>query len=128
MCVKENPDRKKMRKENIGFYRDDGLGILQNISGPEIEQKKKRIIQNFKGCRHNIAFKTNLKTVDFCDVRFDLINNTYQPYGTLNSEPVYINKYSNHPPNISKELPKVINKQVIDVSCNQYIFYAAKTT
>ena len=44
MCVKENPDRKKMRKENVGFYRDDGLGILQNISGPEIEQKKKRII------------------------------------------------------------------------------------
>ena len=33
-----------MSQENVGFYRDDGQGILQNISGPKIEQKKKRII------------------------------------------------------------------------------------
>ena len=48
----------------------------------------------------------NLKTVDFLDVRFDLVNNTYQPYRKPNNEPIYINKRSNHPPNILKELPK----------------------
>ena len=33
--------RTAMRKENVGFYRDDRLGILRNSSGPEIERKRK---------------------------------------------------------------------------------------
>ena len=58
----------------------------------------------------------------------DLVNNTYQPYRKPNSETVYINKHSNHPPNILKELPKAVNKQITDISCNQDIFDAAKST
>ena len=77
-----------MRKENVGLYCDDGLGILQNSSGPEIERKRKQIIQVFKSCRVNITVKTNLKTVDFLDVRLDLINNKYQTYRKPKSETV----------------------------------------
>ena len=91
-----------MRKENVGLYRDDGLGILRNSSGPEIERKRKQIIQIFKTCGLNITVETNLKIVYFLDVRLDLINNTYQPYRKPNSETAYINKHSNHPPNILK--------------------------
>ena len=36
-----------MRKEDVGFYRDDGRGILRNTSGPEIERERKQIIQIF---------------------------------------------------------------------------------
>ena len=114
-----------MRRENVGLYRVDGLGILRNY---EIKRKGKQIIQIFKSCGLKITIRTNLKTVDFLDVRLDLINNTYQPYRKPNSETVYINKTSNHPPNILKELPKVINKRITDISCNQAIFDAAKTT
>ena len=102
--------RTVLRKENVGFYCDDGLGILRNSSGPEIEQKRKQIIQIVKSFGLNITVKTNLKTVDFTDVRLHSINNTYQPYQKLNSETVYINKQSNHPPNILKDQPKAINK------------------
>ena len=116
------------RKENLGLYRDDGLGILRNSSGPEIERKRKQIIQIFKSCGANITVRTNLKTVDFLDVRLDLINNTYHPYRKPNIETVYINKHSNHPPNFLKELPKAINKRITDISCNQDIFDVAKTT
>ena len=56
----------------------------------------------------------------------DLINNTYQPYQKRNSETVYINKQSNHPLNILKDLPKAINKRITDISCNQDIFDTAK--
>ena len=91
-----------MRKENVGLYRDDGLGILRNSSGPEIERKRKQIIQIFKTCGLKITVETNLKIVYFLDVRLDLINNTYQPYRKPNSETAYINKHSNHPPNILK--------------------------
>ena len=70
----------------------------------------------------------NLKTVDFLDVRFDLVNNTYQPYRKPNNEPVYIHKQPNHPPNILKELPKSINKRISDISCDENVFNNAKLT
>ena len=87
-----------MRKENAGLYRDNGLGILRNLSGPEVERLRKRIIKIFKDCKLNIKIKTKLKTVDFLDARFDLINNTYQPFREPNSEPVYIHTQLNHLP------------------------------
>ena len=68
-----------MQSENVGLYRDDGLGILQNLSGLEVEYIRKRIIKIFKGCGLNIAIKMILKTTDFLNVRFDLVNNIYQP-------------------------------------------------
>ena len=117
-----------MGKENVGLYVDDGLGILRNSSGLEIERKRKQIIQIFKSYGLNITVNTNLKTADFLDVRLDLVNNTYQPYRKPNSETVYINKHSNHPPNILQELPKAGNRRITDISCNQGIFDAAKST
>ena len=98
--------RTVMRKQNVGLYNDDGLGILQNSSSPEIEWKSKEIIKIFRGCRLNITVKWNLKRTDYLDVHFHIIDNTYEPYWKPYSETVYINKYSNDPQNILKELPK----------------------
>ena len=36
-----------MNKEDIGLYRDDGLGIFKNISKPEVERRKKAIVKEF---------------------------------------------------------------------------------
>ena len=69
-----------------------------------------------------------MKTVDFLDVRFNLVYNTYQPYSTPNNKPVYIHKQSNHPPNILKELPKSINKQISEISCDKKVFDNTKLT
>ena len=44
-----------------------------------MEGLRKQLIKIFKDCELNITIKMNLKTVDFLDVRFDLVNNTYQP-------------------------------------------------
>ena len=70
----------------------------------------------------------NLKTVDFLDVRFDLIKNSYRPFCKPNSKPVYFHEQSSHPPNILKKLPKSINKQISDISCDENIFNNAKLT
>ena len=117
-----------MTKENAGLCCDDGLDILQNSSGPEIERKREQEFQIFKSCRLNITNKTNLKTLDFLDVRLDLMNNTHQPYRKPNSETVYINKHSNHTTIILNDLHKAINKRIADISCNQDIFDAAKSS
>ncbi|XP_065070331.1 uncharacterized protein LOC135695263 [Rhopilema esculentum] len=111
-----------MGNGNVGLYRDDGLGIVRNLSGPNIDQKRKKIIQIFKECGLSITIKTNLKTVDFLDIRLDLQNNTIQPYRKPNNNPVYINKHSNHPPTVLKELPKGINKRISELSSTEEIY------
>ena len=58
-----------MRKELVGLYHDDGLGIMKNMSAPEIEQKRKQMIKIFKDCGSNIPIKTNSTSVDFLDIR-----------------------------------------------------------
>ena len=35
-------------KNSIGLYRDDGLGLFYKLSGPQTEQRKKKIIKIFK--------------------------------------------------------------------------------
>ena len=52
-----------MSKSNIGFYRNDGLGIFQNILKPETERNVKDI-KVFKERGSSITIRGNLKTVD----------------------------------------------------------------
>ena len=109
-------------KENIGLYRDDGLGIFQNIPKTEIERKKKQIVKVFKDCGLSITIKCNLKLVDFLGVTFNLVNEIYKPYRKPNNKPLYINKHSNHPPNILKQHPKSSEKRISEISSNIDVF------
>ena len=58
----------------------------------------------------------------FLGVTFDLYNNSYKPYRKPNNKPIYINKQSNHPPNILKQLSKSIAKRISDTSSSKDIF------
>ena len=80
-------------KENMGLYRDDGLGIFKNMSGPEVERKKKELVKISKNNGLSI-------TADFLDITFDLVKESYQPYKKPNDDPLYINIKSNHSPSI----------------------------
>ena len=87
---------KLMNKKDFGLWKDDGQGILRNTSGPEADQKRKNIIKIFKECGLSITCEINKKIVDFLDVRFNLNDQTYEPYRKTNNEPVYINKQTIH--------------------------------
>ena len=80
---------------------------------------------DFFDFRLNITIKTNLTSVDYLDIRLNLWDNINQPYRKPNSEPIYIDKSSNYPKNIIKDLPKAIGKRFLDTSCNQEVFGAA---
>ena len=56
------------------------------------------------------------------DVRFNLNDQIYEPYRKPNNNPVYINKHSNHPPNIISEVPKAISKRLTSISYNKNVF------
>ena len=70
----------------------------------------------------NITIKTNQKTANFLDVHFDLVQDIYKPYKKPNDDPLYINKNSNHPPTIVKQIPKAIAKCISDISSNKEIY------
>ena len=112
-------------KEEIGLYRDDGLGIMKRIGGPEIERRKKKIIEVFKKHNLSITIKTNLKVVQYLDVEFDLINNRYKPYRKPNDTPLYVNKFSNHPPNVLRQIPRGIEKRLSEISSSEEVFKEA---
>ena len=67
-------------------------------------------------------------TVDFIDVCFNSVNNTYQPYHKPSNKPVYIHKQSYDPPNNLKDLQKSINKRISDISWDENVFNNAKLT
>ena len=55
------------------------------------------------------SHKSNFHVVNFLDVTFDLSTGKYKPYRKPNDDPLYINKHSNHPPSILRQLPTSIN-------------------
>ena len=99
------PDRNLivMDKRFFGLYRDDGLGVLRNYSGPA-ERTRKELIKLFKQYNLSIKTETNIRTVNFLDTTFDLITNNYKPYRKPSDQPLYINKHSNHPPSVLRQL------------------------
>ena len=93
-------------QNNVGLYRDIGLEILRNLSGPQIEMTRKEIIKIFKECRLSITAKPNFKTVQFLDIELDLIK--------PNDDSMHINVNPNRPISIIKQmLNQKFQKKVI---------------
>ena len=80
-----------INKSDIDLCHDDGLEIFQNVSKPEMKNKKKVIVKVLKGvvCQ---SLQCNLKIVDLLDVTFNLDSNVYKPFRKENNNPFYINK------------------------------------
>ena len=81
-------------KKYVGLYRDDGLAVLRNTSGPEADEKSGGSIfpkTRFE-CHHQYQSHTNgfLRT-------FNLSTGKFWPYRKPNDQPLHINVESNHP-------------------------------
>ena len=55
------------------------------------------------------------------DVNFDLSTDIYIVYRKPNEEPVYINRHSNHPPNIVRQISLSVSSRSVS-SSSQLIF------
>ena len=114
---------KKYDSKNIGLYRDDGLAVLKNVSGPASEKTKKHLQYLFKQKGLQIIIECNLKVVNYLDVTFNLNDGSYRPYRKPNDETHYIHIQSDHPPSITKQLPRSIEKRLSQLSSSKDIFY-----
>ena len=102
----------KYNKTNMGIYRDDGLAVFRNVSGPHCEKIKKDFQKLFQQHGLKLIIKCNLKTAD----------STYKPYHKPNDGICYIHKESNHPPSITKQLPISIETRLSKLSLNEKVF------
>ena len=89
---------KHINKNHIGLYRDDGLAILKNTSGPEAEKLKKKLQKLFKEKDLDIIIQCNLKITNYLDITLNLNDSLYRPYTKPNEETNYLHINLDHPP------------------------------
>lgn len=109
-------------KHSIGLYRDDGLAVLKNTSGPQIERTKKEISRIMKSFNLKITIDANLKVTNFLDVTFSLETGKHSPYRKPNDQPLYVHASSNHPPSILRNIPAAIARRVSEISSDKAVF------
>ena len=102
--------------KDIGLYRDD------TKSGRLGDKARQTLTHALNDVGLNITTLTNQQTTNFFDVTVDLSKNSYKSYRKPNNEPLYINRSSNYPPPIIREIPKVVNKRINTLSCDRQTF------
>ena len=117
---------KEVPEGTFGLYRDDGLGVISNVSASDFERLSKRIRRIFSNVGFKITIETGAVTTDFLDVTLDLRNGRYHPYRKPNSNISYIHRSSNHPSHIKKALPKMIGKRLSALSNDKETFNTYK--
>ena len=109
---------------NVGLYRDDGLAVIKTRgrAGVLLDDIRKKVHQAFLDEELEITCEKGMTSTDFLDVRLNLETNEYRPYRKPNDHPVYIDARSNHPPNVIKQIPQMIEKRLTNLSSNERVF------
>ena len=61
-----------LRKQNVGFYRDNCLAVVKKANDPKLDKLRKDINVIFKAENHVITIEINPIETDFLDVTFKL--------------------------------------------------------
>ena len=112
-------------KEDLGLYRDDGLGVIPD-NGPNTARIIKKLHKFFKNYNLSIQVEAGMKTTDFLDVILDLKTGKTMPFRKENDTPIYINTESNHPPSVVKQLPSMIENRLSNLSSGEKEFNDSK--
>ena len=113
--------------KNVVLYRNDGLAVIHQANGPEMDHRiKKYIIALLQPQGLSITIDTKLIETDFLDVSFNLKMDKCFPYRKPNNTPLYIRSKSNHPPSITKQLPSMTNRRISNLPCNENEFNKAE--
>ena len=112
-------------KDKFGLYRDDGL-IAINGRGRIADRTRKHLIKIFQDEGLSITVEVNLTSVNFLDVTLNLQNESYKPFSKPNTDIRYVSKFSNHPPQVLKNVPQNINKRLSSISSSVGCFNEEK--
>lgn len=106
---------------NFGLYRDDGLGAIK-ATPRKIDIMKKSLCKLFNEHGLRITVEANQKVVNYLDVTLNLNEEKYSPYMKPNNRILYVNKHSNHPPIVTRNIPAAISRRLSANSSNKAIF------
>ncbi|KAJ8045980.1 hypothetical protein HOLleu_09119 [Holothuria leucospilota] len=95
---------------------------MRSFSSSNADLVRKDLVKVFQSCGLKITVQTNLRSVNFLDVTLNLDTASYQPYRKPNDEPIYINRLSNHPPTIIKNIPQAIGRRISELSSSEEAF------
>ena len=112
--------------DNIGLYRDAGLALIHNANVPKLDRLRKKHNCYIPKRRFEYKIETNLVETDFSNVIFNLSRGRYWPCNKRINTPLCILAKSNHPSSLAKYLPKVVNRKISDLSCDESAFNNVK--
>ena len=101
-----------IKKSDCGLYRDDGLVILRNVNGQQIDRTRKNIIKIFKDVGFSIDIENDTKVVEFLDITFNLNSGIYKRYKKANNTLLYVNKCSTHRSQIINQILRTIDERL----------------
>ena len=114
-------------KSSNDLYRADGLRAINNANVPKLDIIRKDIIALFKKEALSITMEKNLFETHFLDVTFNFAKKV-KIFWKAKNTPLYTNVFSIHPPITMKQFPKMINKRIADLSCNNKELHKVEST
>ena len=90
---------------SVGLYRDDGLAVADKTPRQK-DILNKKICEVFRKVGHSITITANQNKVDFLDLTTNMKKGIFKSFIKPNDKPEYVNKLSNHPPQILKNIQK----------------------
>merc|ERR1712240_18009 len=114
------------QNDEFGIYRDDGLAVIQSKSPRTAENTAKTLHKIFNKWGFKITIETGLIQTDFLDIELNLPNKTYIPFRKPYSDILNVNKQSNYPNQVLKQLSITINERLNNLPSNQESFNRIK--
>jgi hypothetical protein len=105
-----------------GLYRDDGLAVVKASAKCNLMKIEQRVRQVLKGIGFDITIESGLASTDFLDVNLDLRHDSFSPYRKPNSNLVHVHEYSNHPPSVTRAIPKMVIQRLCRLSKDKPTF------
>ena len=106
----------------VGLYRDDGLAILDNTNGPQLERYRKKLHNLFQNQGLKITTEPPSQSVNFLDVTLNSKDGSYRPFKKEDLITEYVHRQSNHPPNVIKRIPEIVGRRLSSISSSKEIF------
>ena len=100
-----------------------GFEVFKNKSSTQFERIKKSLQKTFKDFGLEIVAESNLRIVNYLDMTLN--DGSFRPYHKPDDITQYINKESNHLPNLIKYPPASIEKPLSNNSSDEKIFKEA---
>ena len=98
------------------------MAIIKIKSARLADKTRKELHKHFEQFGLKITAEANSNIVNFLDITFDLATGKHKPYRKPNDDLLYIDKNSNHPPSITRQLPTAINKRISLLSSYKQTF------